>query len=388
MINKIERVKNQLIKTSSQAKIGPNYNFIRSEHRRKFMKLWDNISTYWRAQILCWLLISLVTIIERNLLYHSLNRAIVITFFSTPIMLVLSELLRWIYKRTALHRGIDLVSTCVIATCAVFAGLISTLAVFYILQINHWLIPGWSQLERIAIPFVQNGLVFIGWSLAYFWISAEIEKKQQSERISNIEAERLKAVLQTLRLQLNPHFLFNALNGVIEEIPENPSIALKMLMNLTKYLRHSLNNIDQTIVDVETEIDAIKTYLDIQKSRFDSRLNCRVSVAPDASVRPIVSFLLQPLVENAIKHGNSDKTMNLNIDIAASGSVLVIEINNTGILKLDNSQNDECSHLGLVNLRKRLALYYPDRHHFSLIQAENDQVRASLILENYPCSGS
>lgn len=352
------------------------------------MKTWKNVSVYWRAQIICWSLLALVSIIERNLLYQSLKRALIITCFLTPIMFILSEVLRWIYIKSALDRGIDLVSACIISACSLSAGIISTLVVFFIFQINDWSIIGWTPLERIAIPFVQNGLIFIGWSLAYFWISAEIEKKHQSERVAKTEAEKLKVELQKLRLQLNPHFLFNALNGVMEEIPENSVAALSMLKNLTTYLRHSLNSIDETIVDVQTEVEAINSYLAIQETRFGPRLRCHVHIDPDASIRPIVSFLLQPVVENAIKHGNRDNIMDLNIDINVLGSALEIEIKNTGRLRKDYLQNRGRSSVGLANLSQRLALHYPDRHQFMLRQVENDIVSALLILEGYPCSGS
>jgi hypothetical protein len=350
--------------------------------------MWNKLSIYWRAQIIGWALLALVSIVERKLLYQSLERAVIITCILTPLMISLTEILRIIYNKTALNRGINFISTCVIAVCSVSAGLFITLAVFFIFQLNHWSIPGWTIPERIAIPFVQNGLLFSGWSLIYFWISAEISKKHESERLAKAEAEKLKTELQKLRLQLNPHFLFNALNGVMEEIPENSAEAITMLRNLTKYLRYSLNSIDETIIDVQAEVEAINSYLAIQETRFGPRLRCHIAVAPNASNQPIVSFLLQPLVENAIKHGNRDDVLELNVDITASGSALKIEIRNTGTLEKEHTYNKNYKSIGLTNLSQRLALHYPDRHHFSLRQAENDIVAASLILENHPCSGS
>ena len=352
------------------------------------MRMWNKLSIYWRAQIIGWGLFTIVSIIERKLLYQSLERAVIITCLLTPLMISLSEILRLIFVKTALNHGINFISTFIIAVCSLSAGIFVTLIVFFIFQFNNWSIPGWTTLERIAIPFVQNGLVFSGWSLAYFWISAEIEKKHQSERVAKAEAEKLKVELQKLRLQLNPHFLFNALNGVMEEIPENSANALSMLQNLTKYLRYSLNSIDKTIVDVKTEIDSINNYLTIQETRFGPRLRCHIVVAPEASNLPIVSFLLQPLVENAIKHGNRDDVMDLNIEIMLFGSALKIEIMNTGTLKKEHAQSRNYTPIGLANLSQRLALHYPDCHQFSLHQLENDIVAASLILENHPCSGS
>lgn len=348
----------------------------------------DKFSIYWRAQIVGWALFAIVSFMERQLLYQSRERAFLITCILTPLMFALSEILREIYIKTALQRGLDFISACIILLCSLSAGLFSTLTVFSIFELSDWSIPGWTTLERIAIPFVQNWLIFAGWSLAYFWISAEIGKKHESERVARAEADKLKIELQKLRLQLNPHFLFNALNGVMEEVPENPVTALAMLRNLTKYLRYCLSSIDETIIDVKSEVESINSYLEIQEMRFGSHLRCNVTVSPDALIRPIVSFLLQPLAENAIKHGNRDNVMDLQIKIIALESKLKIEIRNTGFLMKERRHELNRIPIGLSNLRQRLILHYPNRHQFSLDQITNDLVMATLILEGPPCSGS
>jgi len=350
------------------------------------MNTWMRISVYWRAQIIGWALLSIVALIERQLLYHSLLRAIVITLFVTPIMMIFSHILRNFYDRIALYRGIDIVSSCIILLSSLVSGLLSTLTVVMIFQFNKWSIPGWTLSERIAIPFVQNWLIFAGWSLIYFWISAEIRRKNESERAAKAEAEKLKIELQKLRLQLNPHFLFNALNGVMEQIAENSASAIDMLRNLTVYLRYSLKSIEETIVKVETEIDSIKSYLAIQEARFGPRLNYQIDVSPDAATHSIVSFLLQPLIENAIKHGNRDFVLSIVIEIIKSGPSLKILIKNTGHLDVLHHNNKQRTPIGLTNLQQRLCLHYPNRHTFSLYQSESDIVVASLTLDGEPCS--
>lgn len=350
------------------------------------MEIWTSISVYWRAQIVGWGLLSVVALIERQLLYHSLLRAIIVTLFVAPVMVVFSEILRRFYDRTALHRGIDLVSSSIIFASSFIAGLLSTLVVIMIFQLNKWSIPGWTLSVRIAIPFVQNWLIFSGWSLLYLWISAEVSRKNESERAAKAEAEKLKIELQKLRLQLNPHFLFNTLNGVMEQIVENSISAIDMLRNLTVYLRYSLSSIEETIVKVEKEIEAIKSYLSIEEARFGPRLNYKIDVSPEAASHNIVSFLLQPLIENAIKHGNRDFILHLSIEIVESGSILKIEIKNTGTLNILGHHNRHRIPIGLINLRQRLSLHYPDRHHFSLYQSDYDVVIASLVLEGEPCS--
>ena len=350
------------------------------------MKTWASTSVYWRAQIVGWALISIVALIERQLLYHSLLRAIVVTLFVTPVMIIFSEILRNFYDRTALYRSIDLVSSSIIFLSSLVAGLLSTLIVVMVFQLNKWTIPGWTLSIRIAIPFIQNWLIFSGWSLLYLWISAEVSRKNESERAAKAEAEKLKVELQKLRLQLNPHFLFNTLNGVMEQIVENSTSAIDMLRNLTDYLRYSLSSIEDTVVKVETEIEAIKNYLAIEEARFGPRLNYKIDVSAQAASHKIVSFLLQPLIENAIKHGSRDFILYLNLEITLSESALKIEIKNTGNIDVNSNHNKHRTPIGLTNLRQRLSLHYPDRHYFSLYQLEDNVVIASLRLEGEPCS--
>jgi LytS/YehU family sensor histidine kinase len=201
------------------------------------------------------------------------------------------------------------------------------------------------------------------------------------------EAEALRAELEELRLQLDPHFLFNALNGVAEEIPDRPAAALAMLRDLTAYLRHSLDGINQTVVTVEAEVGGLAAYLRVQQARFGERLRTRLDMAPDAASRRIASFLLQPLVENAVKHGRRDNGLDVGINIRAVGDALHIEIDNTGALDGGTGARRRRPGIGLENVRRRLALHYPGRHQFTLDQrdAGGSKVVATLVLEGEPC---
>ena len=158
------------------------------------------------------------------------------------------------------------------------------------------------------------------WSLCYFWIYAELAEQAEHRHAVRAEAEALRAELEELRLQLDPHFLFNALNGVAEEIPEHPAAALAMLRDLTAYLRHSLDGINQTVVTVEAEVGGLSAYLRVQQARFGDRLRTTLDMSTRRRrTRRIASFLLQPLVENAVKHGKRDNGLDVGIDIRAGG---------------------------------------------------------------------
>src|SRR5580765_8684366 len=118
-----------------------------------------------------------------------------------------------------------------------------------------------DPVDDFVLPWTHYFLALAGWSLCYFWIHAEVAEQAEHRRAIRAEAEALRAELEELRLQLDPHFLFNALNGVAEEIPEHPAAALTMLRDLTAYLRHSLDGINQTVVTVDEEVGGLSAYL-------------------------------------------------------------------------------------------------------------------------------
>ncbi|MGH8430021.1 MAG: sensor histidine kinase, partial [Solimonas sp.] len=194
----------------------------------------------------------------------------------------------------------------------------------------------------------------------------------------------LRLELEELRLQLDPHFLFNALNGVAEEIHEHPAAALAMLRDLTAYLRHSLDGIKQTVFTVEAEVTALAAYLRVQQARFGERLQVTQQVDAAAASRRIASFLLQPLLENAVKHGRREGKLEIRIEIRADAESLQIEIENTGTLSRSVHRRGGRPGIGLENVRRRLDLHYPGRHRFTLGERDG-KVIAMLLLEGEPC---
>jgi LytS/YehU family sensor histidine kinase len=160
-----------------------------------------------------------------------------------------------------------------------------------------------------------------------------------------------------------------------------------MLRNLTAYLRHSLDGINQMVVTVDFEVGGLSAYLGVQKARFGDRLECTIDVTPEAAQHRIASFLLQPLVENAVKHGRRENGIEIRVDIRAEGETLHVLIKNTGALETPNDSRRSRPGIGLENVRRRLALHYPQRHKFTL-SSDRNTVVATLVLEGEPCSGS
>jgi len=199
---------------------------------------WNRLSRFWQAQIVGWSLFAIVDVANLRVMFHDLSIALIRTAVIVACLVPLSTAMRAIY----VNRGIDQTLTlrtaawvgllsvgCGGAVAALVAGLGGRMG---------WTLPGRDGLDQFLFPFTHYTIILIGWSLCYFWIRAEVAEQAEHKRAIAAEADALRAELEELRLQLDPHFLFNALNGVAEEIPEHPTAALAMLRDLTAFLRH------------------------------------------------------------------------------------------------------------------------------------------------------
>ncbi len=247
-----------------------------------------------------------------------------------------------------------------------------------------WML-GWSNSfdptlrKLLANGGMAGGIVFGLFTSLYFavdhWLQlgAQREKARQATDLAN------KAQLQMLRYQLNPHFLFNALNSIRATILENPTRAREIVTELAEFLRHSLNGSgpDNTI---RGEIGAVENYLAIQRMRFEDRLLVTIDV--DETARPLVvpCFLIHPLVENAVKYGMDTSVMPLKIEIEVRrrDEGLTIRVSNSGRLLKKIGSNGTGT--GLRNVTQRLELAFPDRHSFSLTERDGT-VEALIHLE-------
>jgi len=140
------------------------------------------------------------------------------------------------------------------------------------------------------------------------------------------------------------------------------------------------------VTQLAAEIEALEAYMSVQRARFGPQL--RFDVAADAAARahPLPSFLLQPLVENAVKHGRrADRQHEITVEAALEGDCLRVRVENGGRLRPD-WESEEGAGVGLANIRRRLALHYPGRHGFTLRQ-QGDRVTAEISLLGSPCAG-
>lgn len=196
-----------------------------------------------------------------------------------------------------------------------------------------------------------------------------VESIHESEERARVSTRLVQAELDTLRLQLNPHFLFNALNGALALIPTDPPAAEKMVSGLSDFLRMVLTASAQQEAPLSQELDLVERFVEIQQVRFGDRLRVSVDASRDAQDALIPSLLLQPLVENAIRHGIGPRAEGGTISITAhrAGDQLVVEISDDGVGTgaRRTRQRSQGIGLGLVNTSTRLDHLYGTEHRFT-----------------------
>ncbi len=196
------------------------------------------------------------------------------------------------------------------------------------------------------------------------------ENKEEQSKRSRAETFAQEAQLKMLRYQLNPHFLFNTLNAISALVVSRSSAnANTMIMQLSNFLRYSLENDPIKRVTLEEEVRAVRLYLDIEKTRFADRLELEFDVDPAAHGIKIPSLLLQPLVENAIKYAiaPAEKGGKISVFSKLDGEHLVIEVKDTGAgIEGDHHSMVSGPGIGLKNTVDRLSAFYGDNYVFEL----------------------
>jgi len=184
-------------------------------------------------------------------------------------------------------------------------------------------------------------------------------------REERLQARLARAELQALKLQLHPHFLFNTLNTIYNLAPDNSRKAQLMIARLSNLLRLSLEHVSTDVVPLQKELEFLDTYLEIERTRFEERLRVDRYVDPDLLNAAVPAMLLQPIVENAIRHGISKR---------AEGGSLIIRITRTGrrlcVMVTNEGRSPDAalsaSGIGLANTRARLTQAFGEDYHFSL----------------------
>ena len=222
------------------------------------------------------------------------------------------------------------------------------------------------------VGLLISGSLFtvFGWAILYLVIKLLL--KLNADRIERLElnATLKQAQLNTLKGQINPHFMFNSLNNIRGLMLEDVEKSREMLTKLSEMLRYSLSKNNVNAIALKDELEMVDNYVDLSRIQFEDRMTFEKEIAPESLNLEIPPMIIQLLIENAAKHGigNLKEGGRINLKTGVEDETLNIMVSNSGKLKLESGSTQ----LGLQNIRQRLKLLYGDKAEFSLKQQENE----------------
>ncbi|HKG58607.1 MAG TPA: histidine kinase [Pyrinomonadaceae bacterium] len=238
-------------------------------------------------------------------------------------------------------------------------------------------------LSRIQESFRSDLLVY-GAVIGVFYAIDYYRKYREREFMaSRLEAQLATAQLDSLRMQLHPHFLFNTLNSIAGLVRDNKNTAaVNMLVGLSDLLRHTLEHSARHEVELREEINFIKLYLGIQEMRFSDRLRIELDIDPSTMKALVPNLILQPLTENALRHGigRTAESGLVGIKAAAQDGYLRLTVYDEGAGLPEDWQLKGSAGIGLANTIARLQQLYEDDHEFDIRNREGGGVEVVIVM--------
>jgi two-component system LytT family sensor kinase len=253
--------------------------------------------------------------------------------------------------------------------------------------------PARRGLVTHEVNYLRNVAAQFGSRLDSLRLERGMIERQSREAL--LLQQVAEAELRALRAQINPHFLFNSLNSIANLIMTNPGRAEAMTLRLARVFRYLLAHSSRPLTSIREEIDFLRSYLEIEEARFGHRLRVEIDVAPEVALERIPSLILQPLVENALKHSLAPKPEpgHLWVSARAQGDHICLKVEDDGIgvvalAQMNGSRSSsraldtrgQSTGIGLTNVAQRLTTLYQDQAHISLEPRETGGTRVTVLV--------
>ena len=337
-----------------------------------FRKLMNKANLYWLIQIPCWMIVSVLSVQygEFSILNQSTQAIFILSYFSLGI--ISSHIYKIVIEKYNLDDITNLQFVIFILGGGLAIGLLYTLLDYQL----------FNKLSVFPHPFflifLMNIWKILPWFLffhLYRFLSLYQDKKQRQ-----ITAENMLKIskLESLKNQLNPHFLFNALNGIKALTVTDSIQARESIIQLSDLLRLSLNLGELQKAMLSEELRLARNYLSLEKLRFDARLSFDFVIQENIENVLIMPMTLNTLLENAVKHGIGQLKSGGKILVSAyiEKNNIILSVENTGVY--DPRPPSDEGGIGLENLRKRLELEYGNNASFKIFNTKNDTVMARI----------
>ena len=276
----------------------------------------------------------------------------------SPLIVMLAR--RWPMDRSQWPRRLLLH----LALALLWSLVITTAFVTVIVAYSPWkpVFSGFAEaLQNWSIPFSWGVLIYWSILLATNAIDNNTRCRREKLRNSQVQTALAQAQLQALRLQLEPHFLFNTLHSISDLVLQDAEKAVEMIARLGDFLRFTLDGPKEEIISLRQELEFVRSYLEVEQVRFHDQLEISIAAEPQTYAARVPNLILQPIVENAVQHGIRAQRGHGRIHIATErrGDRLHITVqdNGPGIEKNGAARRDG---LGLANTRARLTQLYAE----------------------------
>lgn len=334
---------------------------------------------YWTCQLIGWLFYTAINLFFFKLSYKTNALDVIIFLLWFPLGLSITHLYRAVINKLTILNSKILFQLPFI----VFSSFLMS---FIFFVFNVFIIKLFSdidyQLDYVAAisKILSLMLIFIIWSVIYFGFHYFDNYKKTEIQNLKLEANKNEIELNTLKSQLNPHFMFNSLNSIRALVDEDPKKAKTAITQLSNILRNTLMMHKNKFIAFEEEIKLVTDYLALEHIRYEERLTFDLEIDKKTLQIPIPPMMIQTLVENGIKHGISHLVNGGNILVTATleDSIFKISVKNTGQLATNPAT---IYGVGVENTNNRLQILYGKKASFCLKNFDNENVLSEISIK-------
>ena len=336
---------------------------------------------YWTLQIGGWATYAafqIVTIVLASGTGIRFQRLVFFVFEALLCLLITHYYRNYINQRKWLSMGLAKLIPHVLAAVLLMGIMTYFLRMPFSIVLGTFIPANAFDPEIMVTGIITYTVFFFLWSVLHFMYNY-FEKYNKSLQL---EASIKEIELSNLKSQLNPHFIFNALNSIRALVDENPSKAKHAINQLSSILRNSLVTEKRGLTSFDEELKIVRDYLGLESIRFEERLKIEFDLDPESKDFMVPPLMIQTLVENGIKHGISQLTEGgvVQIKTKVDGDHLKIHIRNSGKFVINGHKKESGGGLGLENTKQRLKLIYGDEASFRILTEKNNFVLTEIVI--------
>ena len=335
---------------------------------------------FWTLQLVGWLTIGAMSFITG---YEWSTNYLIYSYISFCVMgIALTSIFRWYLKyRVKIDwYGKSALLHLIIATCVCIVAYMASTYVTEFIYESFWErteaeIESIKQFVTLSTTAIGASVTIISWTSIYYALKIYMRRGDYHAEQLELKTTLREAQLNTLKGQVNPHFMFNSLNNIRGLMLEDVEKSREMITKLSEMLEYALEKNIVDAIPVEQELEMVENYIALSKIQMEDRLKFVKKINPETLSINIPPMIIQLLIENAAKHGiaNLKDGGTIRLTVAKMSNEILIKVSNTGKLRIAK----DSTQLGLKNIRQRLRLLYGKKASFSLEEVE-DEVMAQI----------